>query len=403
MNTKLWYVGLEPYESRYTLQLTDWNVREFKRLGVDYEIVTPLMAVERDKSIGIGQVLDAVGRPVYAMGQIQSLLQLIASGKITQHDTIFFEDMFHPGLESLPYLMDQMKHGKPRVFVRCLAQTIDPDDFVNTTNMSRWMRHTEKAINEFVDGIFVASHEMLAHMGIAGWTARAAVTGLPFNAGEVQERVNVENLASLVKDSVWQGREYQVVFAARTDWEKQPEFFIELARYWRARHGGAVQFVIVAGKPLSSNSSSVLAAIRQAQDDGLIAVRDNLTKNDYYRILLESRVLFNCALQDWVSNTVSEADSLGCNVLYPAYRSFPETFFSDHTRLYTPWSVPDAAAKLETLLASPHANIGVISSYQSNTVARTLALMNDWPANSVVPTDVGSYRAQLTKLSWRTS
>jgi hypothetical protein len=81
-------------------------------------------------------------------------------------------------------------------------------------------------------------------------------------------------------------------------------------------------------------------------------------------------VLFNCALQDWVSNTVSEADTLGCNILYPAYRSFPETFANDHTRLYVPWSLKDAVKKLEKLLYLESPKIGKISDYTNLTIDR---------------------------------
>jgi hypothetical protein len=35
----LYYMGLEPYKARYTLQLTEWNERVFKRRGIDYVIV----------------------------------------------------------------------------------------------------------------------------------------------------------------------------------------------------------------------------------------------------------------------------------------------------------------------------------------------------------------------------
>jgi hypothetical protein len=80
--------------------------------------------------------------------------------------------------------------------------------------------------------------------------------------------------------------------------------------------------------------------------------------------------LFNCALQDWVSNTVSEADTLGSNVLYPAYRSFPETFANDPERLYIPWSLDDAERKLVGLLADPHANMGRISAWTDGTIDR---------------------------------
>jgi hypothetical protein len=86
-------------------------------------------------------------------------------------------------------------------------------------------------------------------------------------------------------------------------------------------------------------------------------------------------VLFNCALQDWVSNTVSEADTLGCNVLYPAYRSFPETFANDPDRLYVPWSIDDAYLKLQTLLEKPHHNMGLISDWNNGTVDRIVDII----------------------------
>jgi hypothetical protein len=86
-------------------------------------------------------------------------------------------------------------------------------------------------------------------------------------------------------------------------------------------------------------------------------------------------VLFNCALQDWVSNTVSEADALDTNVLYPAYRSFPETFANDHTRMYVPWSMEDAMAKLEILLSKPSPSMGKISDWTNGTIDRMLDIM----------------------------
>jgi len=74
-------------------------------------------------------------------------------------------------------------------------------------------------------------------------------------------------------------------------------------------------------------------------------------------------------LQDWVSNTVSEADSLGCNVLYPAYRSFPETFANDRERMYIPWSIDDAISKMHNLLINPH-NQTRIAMHNTGTVER---------------------------------
>ena len=126
---------------------------------------------------------------------------------------------------------------------------------------------------------------------------------------------------------------------------------------------------------MRSNNPIYLYRAQTLENKGILKIYDNLSKNEYYKILSDSRVLFNCALQDWVSNTVSEADALECNVLYPAYRSFPETFANDSERLYIPWSQQDAINKMTHLLNKPHENIGKISSWTSKTMDRIIDIM----------------------------
>jgi hypothetical protein len=131
-----------------------------------------------------------------------------------------------------------------------------------------------------------------------------------------------------------------------------------------------VEFCIFSGAKLKSNNDSYMARTRQLQAEGKLVIHEDLEKNDYYDLLNDTRVLFNCALQDWVSNTVSEADTLGANVLYPAYRSFPETFANDSERLYIPWSIDDAITKLNKLLEYPHPGMGTISDWTDGTIDR---------------------------------
>jgi hypothetical protein len=144
---------------------------------------------------------------------------------------------------------------------------------------------------------------------------------------------------------------------------------MDLAERWHKLYGDNVEFAVYSGSKLRSNNSSYMKRTEKLKNKGIITIYEDLDKNAYYRLLNDTRVLFNCALQDWVSNTVSEADALGCNVLYPAYRSFPETFANDHTRLYVPWSLDDAINKLHFLLQHPH-NQGSISKHTSGTIDR---------------------------------
>jgi hypothetical protein len=370
---KLYYMGLESYESRYTLQLTEWNRRVFDRRGLDV-VYVPGLTLDNSQKISVGQVLDAHGRSYFSMSQMMNLVRLMQQGEVTSEDVVYFEDMFQPGIESLPYIMDQIPdHLRPKIFVRCLAQSIDPDDFVHVWGMAEWMGLYEKMVNKFVTAVLATNEEMVAHMRIAGWTAPIYnISGLAFGKSEVQERIGgVKNMRPFHE------RKYRVGFAARFDQEKQPDFFMDIAETYaeQGRHKN-VEFAVFSGGSLRSNNPRYTERARQMQSKGLLTIYENLRKNDYYDLLNDSRVLFNCALQDWVSNTVSEADALGCNVLFPAYRSFPETFANDADRLYIPWSKVDALAKLENLLDSVHKNQGKISDWNDGTIDRIIDIIS---------------------------
>jgi hypothetical protein len=371
---RLFYMGLESYEARYTLQLTEWNRRVFARRGLDV-VYVPGLTLDNSKKISVGQVLDAHGRSYFSMSQMMNLVRLMQQGDVTAEDVVYFEDMFQPGIESLAYIMDQIPQDlRPRIFVRCLAQAIDPDDFVHVWGMAGWMSTFERMVNQMPNvAVLATNEEMVAHMRIAGWTAPIYnISGLAFGKAEVLERIGG---ADYIKP--FANRTMRVGFAARFDQEKQPDFYMDLIEMYLAqgRHKH-VEFAVFSGGPLRSNNPRYLDRARAMAAAGKLKIYEELQKNDYYYLLNDTRVLFNCALQDWVSNTVSEADTLGCNVLYPAYRSFPETFANDSTRLYVPWSQDDAFAKLEQLLDDPHPNMGRISAWNDGTVDRIVDIIN---------------------------
>ncbi len=360
---RLLYCGLEKYVERYSFQLEDWNTREFNRLGVDYTIVNG-QNLDNSQAIKTGSVLDAHGRTYWSATQTGELVRHLASGVYTSSDVVFYEDMFTPGLESLGYIHDQVKDF-PRVFVRCLAQTVDPDDFVHRTGMFDWMRPFEQMVDAICSktggGILVASEELVAHLRICGFKSSIYVTGLPFGKAEVLERGAPRR---------WDQREQQVVFAARWDDEKQPLFFEKVVKEVRSVLPETKFKILSGANPLRSNNPELLEIPGRAN----IEVLAGLSKDQYYEELSKSKVLFNCALQDWVSNTVSEADALGCMTVYPAYRSFPEVFANNPDHMYLPWSVQDAAGKVLRYLQAdrPPLSLGRVSDYQDRTIERTI-------------------------------
>lgn len=390
---KLFYVGLESYEARYTLQLQDWNERVFKKREIEYKIISG-QELTTDKAIVTGSVLDAHGRSYYSLIQMSNLVKLLKEGEITNEDVVFFEDMFTPGAEILPYILDQTpKEYRPRIYMRALAQSFDPDDFVNREGMAHWMRKFEQMVDEFVDGILVASEEMVAHLRIAGMDAPIYVTGLPFGKDEVRSRV------PYVKPLM--DRTRRVGFAARWDDEKQPDFYMDLAELVY-KIDPSIEFAVFCGHPeLKSNNPKYVERASHLVNSKTanFKIYTGLKKNDYYELLADSTVLFNCALQDWVSNTVSEADTFGTLTLYPAYRSFPEVFANNAKNMYIPWSTEDASVRLMTMFRNPESyETGAVSDWQNGTIDRTLDILegggNQWARNG------NDYRKYVAKAKY---
>ena len=241
-------MGLEPYKARYTLQLQDWNETVFKRRGINYELVTG-ETLNNDQAIVTGQVLDAHGRTYFGMSQLMNLVAKMKAGLVTNEDVVYFEDMFQPGIESLPYILKQVPVSlRPRIYVRCLAQSIDPDDFVHVWGMQKFMGLYEKMVDSFVDGVLASNEEMVMHMKIAGWEAPIYnISGLAFGKEEVRNRVG--------DLKPFNQRKLRIGFAARWDQEKQPDFFMDLAERAKAKNP-LLEFCIFSGSKLKSNNDS---------------------------------------------------------------------------------------------------------------------------------------------------
>jgi hypothetical protein len=257
---KIFYMGLEPYEGRYTLQLQEWTERAYKKRGIEY-VVVPGTTIDDSKAIVTGQVLDAHGRSYFGMSQMMNLVQMMKAGEITSDDAIFFEDMFQPGMESLPYIIQQSpEQYRPKIFLRCLAQAIDPDDFVHVWGMSKWMSLYEQMCNEIPNvHILATNEEMVAHMRIANWSAPIYnISGLSFGKAEVLSRVPV------IKP--FEQRSMRVGFGARWDQEKQPGFFMDMIEHWNESPIlPKVEFAIFSGGPLRSNNEFY---VEKSEDDG---------------------------------------------------------------------------------------------------------------------------------------
>lgn len=357
---RVFYLGLEPYQERYTEQLTGWVSDRLTRRDVDHVIVDG-HKLEGADSIRVGRVLDAEGRCYWALTQMANL---IADGLPGRGDWIWIDDMFHPGLEALPYILDQLpSHKRPRIAVRSHAQSVDPDDF--TFPMRHWMREFETIADRVADVTFVASsaHEEL--MRVARMEGRIEVVGLPYDSDAVRAQ-GPERLKP------WRDRDATVVYSSRFDSEKNPNFFMDIVEAMSDR----VDFVVCTGaSEVRSNDVNATNRLRRLSMDGKVRVKTGLTKETYYQVLADAKVQLNTARQDFVSYTACEASTFATPTLAPAFRAFPETLENRASQMFVPWSVEDACAKLAALLAIGEPNCVRLAEHQHYSLDRIIDVL----------------------------
>lgn len=349
---RLLHCPLEPYKMRYTEFLETWENSAFSSDGWTVQSVKP-KTESALLDIRSGSVLDSVNRPVWAMDQVRMLLTETGSRQLGK---IWFSDFFHPGLEALPYSRQRFQ-----AYSFLWAQTFDLFDF--TRPMFPWMRPWEIMAFDIYSRVFVAStglHDLICS-ALPHVSDRLDIVGLPFNSEHVAKQLGSRS------------DEYDVVYSSRWDAEKCPQFFMQLVKSRRD-----LKFVVCTGWDTLRGSMS--AAIQDAiayssQPNSNLVVLTGLSKEEYYAVLFNTKVQFNCAMQDWVSFTLLEALTFGCRPLYPAHRSFPETLNYQVPFLYRPFDLGDALAHLDDLLSGKHDSLSrelgrAVLDYHNGTLGR---------------------------------
>jgi glycosyltransferase involved in cell wall biosynthesis len=330
MKRKLFYFGLESLASRYTGQLTnEWAPAAFNSFSDQMEFVNIPGDDKEHGDVAVGMVLDAVGRGIYSMSQVQYFLNLIRKGEVKENDIVYFADYWTPGLESIFYALDLYKIKNVKFYARNWAQSMDEYDF--TYQMRDWMRWYELGLDSKLSGVFCGSTEHKNLMVQAGFKAPIHVLNLPVHKHLTLDRLKDYNGYKVDN----------VIYCSRLDKEKNPFFMLEVAEKFLGQHPDWTWTITTSSSKIRSNVPGVAEAVYAlAEKNPRFIVKENLTKDQYYAVLAQSSIQFNSALQDWVSFTCIEATLFGCDIVYPDFRSFKE--FVPKDRKYHAFDVDDA-------------------------------------------------------------
>lgn len=283
----LYYIPIEPYDTRYT---ADW-ITQFENEFDNYDVEYVTILGESDSTkVTNGGVLDACGTHLYKFSQLQQIIKLIDSGGILEGDTLFFADLWFPGLESLFYIRNMLKVQ----FQICgifHAGTYDKADFTYRTGMRPWGRYLEASWFTEIDKIFVATQfhkDMLLSRSfiVDGLEDKIIVTGLPFYNQELRRKYYSKDKQNLL------------VFPHRLDVEKHPELFTELVDWLKTK---GVDFTPVK------------------------TIVETKNRQEYFDILGKSKVMVSFADQETFGYSTLESMSLGNIVIVPNKLSYVET------------------------------------------------------------------------------
>jgi glycosyltransferase involved in cell wall biosynthesis len=284
--SKIVLLPLEPLEMRYTKQWRNWFIDYLTENGYEYLVVDGETLT--GDVIEHGFVLDAFGTNYWKMTQWANFIKLWRRGDIKDGDVVIDFDLWHPGLEIVPYIEAIIKK-RLRYYGFLHAGTYDITDFTYLSGMGKWGRDLEVSWFKRVDGIFVGSeyHKEIVLRSFGDLVeGKIHVTGGPFKISDV--RKSVEGLSN-ERDNV-------IVFTSRLDKEKRPWMADEIAE----RSG----FRIVKTHELKLN------------------------KTNYYKLLAGCKISLSTALHENWGIGIIESMALGTVPIVPDGLSY---------RDYVPW------------------------------------------------------------------
>jgi glycosyltransferase involved in cell wall biosynthesis len=282
--SKLIYVPLEHIEGRYTVHM-DIAIEEYlNKENIEYIKVMPTYETP---PLPEGQFLNSAFTSKFKALQIAEISDLIERGVITDGDTLFFSDIWFPGIESIAYMKYFNKMDNLKITGIIHAGSFTDTDFVR--DMERWAKNFEDIIFDISDTIYCASNfiknDIIKKRMID--PNKLVVSGLPV------DYTGLEKHKGQTKKDI-------VIFNGRLCDEKQPWLFNELRDQVSKRLDRDVQF--------------------------LKTQEMNLSKEEYYSLLGKSKAVVSYALQENFGFGVAEAVYLGCTPVLPNRLVYPELY-----------------------------------------------------------------------------
>jgi len=282
-------VDLEAVETRYTSQWKTHVPELLRKEGHDVTIIDG--PTDIPSATTPGAFLNFGGTNIYKARQVETIGRLFCDGRVSPGDHFLFTDAWHPGIINLKY-MSELLGIKVKIHALWHAGSYDPQDFLGRLiGDAPWVRHAEKSFFEAVDYNYFATDFHISMFNfnlfkVPDWFNEKKIvrTGWP-----------MEYMKDMLEPYKNLSKRDLILFPHRIAPEKQVEIFRDLAT-------------------------------TLPQYEWIVCQDQQLTKEEYHRLLGEAKMVFSANLQETLGISCYEGMLVGAIPMIPDRLSYQEMY-----------------------------------------------------------------------------
>lgn len=279
----LFLLPLEPISMRYGEQWLKWFGERTNARNIDTVVIEGDKMHDTDDTIQTGQFLDAHKTNYWKLTQLARVVEHMYKGNIKSGDKIFDFDLWHTGLQAIPYITTLTKQNI-EIYGIWHAGTYDPSDYISKEGMGVWGEEFEQSVMNFVKMGFVGSTHHAVTL-TESCPARIKVTGLPLKQKDIIGKRDVRK------------KEKLVVNTSRLSEDKNPHMY-KFIKDQVLSHDPDVKFIETH--------------------------KLNLDKEDYYDILARAAIVLSTAEHENFGIGIIEGMTLNCTPVVPNHLSYTD-------------------------------------------------------------------------------
>jgi len=293
------HVALEPIDGRYSAQWLDCIKPEFEKYADQRKWkMVDLLGTPIDKGVTAGGFLNFADTNIWKASQIVKISEQFSKGFVKPGDVFLFTDAWNPGILQVKYMADLLDIPV-KIVGYWHAGSYDTNDVLGYKIKNRtWSLATEKALFHTIDknifatrfhASFFIKHCLRLNHADHNITDKIVVSGQPHY--EIIKWFDSHQADLPPKEDI-------VLFPHRLCQEKRPEIFEQLKELMPE-----YQFI-------------------RTQDM-------NLNKDEYYRLMQRSKVVFSAAEHEMLGISMMEAVLAGAIPVMPNRLAYHEIYDED--------------------------------------------------------------------------